>query len=156
MDKTPASQTSTRPKSTSDGVFFPTGYLAADERRAEGKALRGANGHDSHWRQPRDAKISAGIEDWDVSTLREFDRPAWALARGHARSRDPACIAGYLGSNSTFDDAVCEFAIEYADQNLRDYRAFTKAVREGRIPVASEGLNYVGQEGRLRRGFSPI
>jgi hypothetical protein len=43
-----------------------------------------------------------------------------------------------MGSNTTFDDAVCEFAVEYADQNLRDYRGFVKAIREGRIPVASE------------------
>ncbi len=43
-----------------------------------------------------------------------------------------------MGSNTTFDDAICEFAVEYADQNLHDYRAFVKAIREGRIPVASE------------------
>ena len=56
----------------------------------------------------------------------------------HARSGDPAKIAGYMGSNTTFDDAVCEFAVEYADQNLRDHRAFIKAIREGRIKVATE------------------
>jgi hypothetical protein len=90
-------------------------------------------------RQLRDAKISAVIEDWDVGTLREFGRLcAWALARAHARSGDAARIAGYLGSNSTFDDAVCEFAVKYADQNLHDYRAFIEAVREGRVPVTSE------------------
>ncbi len=44
-----------------------------------------------------------------------------------------------MGSNSTFDDAVCEFAVEYADQNQRDYRAFIKAVREGQIKVMIEG-----------------
>ncbi|MGA7196198.1 DUF2252 family protein, partial [Roseiarcus sp.] len=63
---------------------------------------------------------------------------AWALARAHARSGDAAMIAGYMGSNTTFDDAICEFAVEYADQNLRDYRAFVRAVREGRIKVVSE------------------
>ena len=71
--------------------------------------------------------------------MRDYGRPcAWALARAHARSGDPAQIAGYLGSNSTFDDAVCEFAVEYAEQNLRDYRALVNAVPEGRVPVASE------------------
>jgi uncharacterized protein (DUF2252 family) len=63
---------------------------------------------------------------------------AWALARAHARSGDPARIAGYMGSNTTFDDAVCEFAVEYADQNLCDYRRFVQAIREDRIAVASE------------------
>ncbi len=100
---------------------------------------RGLNGRDYYFRQLRDAKISAILEDWDLATLKEFGKLcAWALARAHARSGDPARIAGYMGSNTTFDDAVCEFAAEYADQNLRDYRAFVKGIREGRIPVASE------------------
>jgi uncharacterized protein (DUF2252 family) len=100
---------------------------------------RGLNGRDYYLRQLRDAKISALIEDWDVAMLRDYGKLcAWALARAHARSGDAARIAGYLGSNSTFDDAVCEFAVEYADQNLQDYRAFMKAVREGRVKVVSE------------------
>ncbi len=72
-------------------------------------------------------KISAIPEDWDMTMLREYGKLcAWALARAHARSGDAAKIAGYMGSNTTFDDAVCEFAVEYADQNLRDYRRFVK------------------------------
>jgi hypothetical protein len=31
-------------------------------------------------------------------------------------------IAGYVGSGEIFDDAVCEFAVEYADQTQRDPR----------------------------------
>jgi hypothetical protein len=62
-------------------------------------------------------------KDWDVVMLREYGKLcAWALARAHARSGDPAMIAGYMGSNTTFDDAICELAVEYADQNLRDRR----------------------------------
>jgi uncharacterized protein (DUF2252 family) len=100
---------------------------------------RGLNGRDYYFRQLRDAKISALLEDWDVATLREYGKLcAWALARAHARSGDAAMIAGYMGSNTTFDDAICEFAVEYADQNLRDYRAFIRAIREGRIEVVSE------------------
>jgi uncharacterized protein (DUF2252 family) len=100
---------------------------------------RGENGRDYYFRQLRDAKLSGLIEDWDVTTLREWGKLcAWALARAHARSGDAARIAGYVGSNSTFDDAICEFAVEYADQNLRDYRAFIKAIREGRVAVATE------------------
>ena len=100
---------------------------------------RGLNGRDYYFRQLRDAKISAVLDDWDVTMLREFGKLcAWALARAHARSGDSAMIAGYMGSNTTFDDAVSEFAAEYADQNLRDYRSFVKAIRAGRVPVASE------------------
>ncbi len=100
---------------------------------------RGPSGREFYFRQLRDAKISPVLEDWDLTTLREYGKLcAWALARAHARSGDSARIAGYIGSNSSFDDAVCEFAVEYADQNLRDYRAFVKAVREGRVEVVNE------------------
>lgn len=100
---------------------------------------RGENGRDVYIRQLRDVKISAIIEDWDFKDLRAYGRLcAWALSRAHARSGDAARIAGYMGSNSTFDDAVCEFAVEYADQNQHDYRAFIRAVREGRIKVIPE------------------
>jgi predicted alpha/beta hydrolase len=60
------------------------------------------------------------------------------LARAHARSGDAAMIAGYMGSGQSFDDAIGEFAVEYADQNRSDYRAFTRAIREGKIKVAVE------------------
>ena len=100
---------------------------------------RGKTGRDFYLRQLRDVKLSAIIEDWDLTTLRAYGKSCgWALARAHARSGDAARISGYMGSNSTFDDAVCEFAVEYADQNQRDYRAFIKAIREGRIKVIAE------------------
>jgi predicted alpha/beta hydrolase len=63
---------------------------------------------------------------------------AHALARAHARSGDAARIAGYMGSGQSFDDAVGEFAVEYADQNRRDFRAFTQAIRDGRIQALKE------------------
>jgi hypothetical protein len=47
-------------------------------------------------------------------------------------------MAGYMGSGRTLDDAVGEFAVEYADQNRRDFRAFTQAIREGRIQALIE------------------
>lgn len=47
-------------------------------------------------------------------------------------------IADYLGSGTTFDDALGEVAQEYADQNLRDYRALVKAIREGRTEAVTE------------------
>jgi len=100
---------------------------------------RGLSGVEFYVRQLRDTKISALIEDWDVDILRAYGRfCGWALARAHARSGDPARIAGYMGSSEAFDDAICEFAMEYADQNQSDYRAFVKAVRAGRIHAVVE------------------
>ena len=100
---------------------------------------RGLNQRDYYVRQLRDMKISAIIEDWDDNMLREYSKMCGlALARAHARSGDAAMISGYMGSSETFDDAICEFAVEYADQTQRDYRACVKAVREGRVKATIE------------------
>jgi Uncharacterized protein conserved in bacteria (DUF2252) len=97
------------------------------------------SGQDFYLRQLRDVKISADIDGWDTGLLREYARVcAHALARAHARSGDAAMMSGYMGSGLTFDDAIGEFAIEYGDQNSRDYRAFQHAIRDGRIKVNLE------------------
>jgi uncharacterized protein (DUF2252 family) len=102
--------------------------------------IRAKHGRDYYVRQLRDMKMSAVIEDWDVGLLRQYARMcAHALARAHARSGDAAIISGYMGSGTTFDDAVGEFAVEYSDQNRSDYRAFVRAIREGRIKTLVEG-----------------
>jgi uncharacterized protein (DUF2252 family) len=62
----------------------------------------------------------------------------WALALAHARGGDAATIAGYMGRNEEFDEAIVKFAVSYAEQNERDYEAFVKAVRTGRLK-ADEG-----------------
>ncbi|SJZ51452.1 Uncharacterized conserved protein, DUF2252 family [Enhydrobacter aerosaccus] len=100
---------------------------------------RGANGRDYYVRQMRDMKTSAIIEDFDAGDLRAYGRVCgWALARAHARSGDAAQIAGYMGSSEIFDDAMGDFATEYADQAQRDHRAFVKAIRQGRINAIIE------------------
>ena len=101
--------------------------------------LRNARGSDVYLRQLRDVKLSAVVEDMDTGLLREYGKLcAWALAKAHARSGDSAAIAGYMGSSDVFDEAMTEFAVEYADQAERDYRTFVKAVREGRIEAMAE------------------
>jgi uncharacterized protein (DUF2252 family) len=95
---------------------------------------RGVNGRDFYIRQLRDLKLSAIIEDWDSETMRHYAKMcAHALARAHARSGDPAMISGYIGTSRSFDEAIGEFAVEYAAQNNMDYRAFIQAIREGRV-----------------------
>ena len=101
---------------------------------------KGANQRDFYVRQLRDMKMSAIIEDFSAADLRAYGRVCGcALARAHARSGDAAMIAGYMGSSEVFDDALCDFAVDYADQSDRDYKAFVKAVREGRIKATMEG-----------------
>jgi hypothetical protein len=43
-----------------------------------------------------------------------------------------------IGSSDTFDRAVADFAVAYADQNETDHVAFLKGIREGRIEVYQE------------------
>ena len=61
------------------------------------------------------------------------------LARAHARSGDRIAIASYLGKSDTFDRALADFAVAYADQNERDHAALQQAADEHRISV-QEGL----------------
>jgi uncharacterized protein (DUF2252 family) len=99
----------------------------------------GNNRRHFYVRQLRDMKTSAVIEGSSAGDLRSYGRVCgWALARAHARSGDAAMIAGYMGSSEIFDDAMCEFAVEYADQAQRDHRAFVKAVRQGRIKAVMD------------------
>jgi uncharacterized protein (DUF2252 family) len=95
-----------------------------------------------YMRQLRDMK---GGYDFDPAKAHVRNFPqycklcGWALALAHAKSGDPALIAGYLGKSDALDEAVTRFAVAYAEQNDRDYEAFTKAVRQKRIHVAKTG-----------------
>jgi uncharacterized protein (DUF2252 family) len=100
----------------------------------------GEQGRHLYVRQLQDDKGSAVVEamtDDDLVTWGELC--GWALARGHARSGDPAAIAGYLGGDDAFGHAVGDFATVYADQTERDHDAFLAAIRGGRI-VAQTGV----------------
>jgi hypothetical protein len=49
------------------------------------------------------------------------------LSRAHARSGDPAAIAGYMGKKEVFDDAIASFAMLYADKTIRDHAVLMTA-----------------------------
>ena len=100
---------------------------------------RAKAGFDVYIRQLRDMKMSALVEGWDFDMLRMYTRVcAWSLAQAHARTGDAAMISGYMGSGRTFDDAICEFAVDYADQTIGDHKAFAKAIRDGRIQAITD------------------
>lgn len=85
-------------------------------------------------RQLRDMKIAMPIETAGHEDLEYFaEACGWALARAHARSGDPAMIAGYVGSREVFDDAIVEFAAAYADQTESDYTRLLEAIKAGKI-----------------------
>jgi hypothetical protein len=65
----------------------------------------------------------------DAYQLREYAHYcAWALAGAHARSGDPAALAGYMGKSDVLDKSLLAFALAYADQVERDYARFVASV----------------------------
>jgi hypothetical protein len=61
------------------------------------------------------------------------------LARAHARSGEPAAIAGYMGKSEALDDAIASFAMAYADQTNTDYAALVKAKGATKAPAKANG-----------------
>jgi uncharacterized protein (DUF2252 family) len=90
-------------------------------------------------RQLRDMKVKPLVELFKPVNL--FDYAVlcgWTLARAHARSGDPATIAGYMGKSDVFDKALAAFGKTYADQTEKDHAAFKNAIRQGRIEVQAD------------------
>ncbi len=95
-------------------------------------------GRQVYLRQLQDQKAGAVIDAMTSDDLKAWgELCAWALARGHARSGEPATIAAYLGPDDAFEDAVGRFATTYADQTERDFQALEAAAKSGRIKAES-------------------
>ena len=76
-------------------------------------------------RQLNDHKASIEIEDLKGGGLAQYaEMCGELLSRGHARSGDPLALAGYIGTSDRFNDAVVDFAVDYANQTELDYHAF--------------------------------
>ncbi len=104
--------------------------------------IKGLDGvtRDYYVRQFQDWKGGADIDSMLVPGATLYSRICGAtLARAHARWGDRIAIASYLGNGDAFDRAIADFSAAYADQNERDYKAFTAAISSGRL-VAQSGL----------------
>ena len=104
--------------------------------------IKGMDGvtRDYYVRQFQDWKGSADVDTMLVPGATLYSRICGAtLARAHARWGDRIAIASYLGNGDSFDRALADFSAAYADQNERDYKAFTAAIDSGRL-VAQTGL----------------
>jgi uncharacterized protein (DUF2252 family) len=101
-------------------------------------------GKDFYVRQLADMKGSAKFTEGNEAAVEGFDEYCelcgWALALAHAKSGDPAMIAGYCGNSEALDEAIGKFAMAYVKQTDRDHEALDKARRAGRIRVAAEAL----------------
>jgi uncharacterized protein (DUF2252 family) len=135
--------------------FFPdTQFKSEGERVVNGQCLiQGAPDlflgfgktaeTDFYVRQLRDMKggISVGGDGINTKVFPDFAKLfGWALANAHARSGDPAVLAGYCGKSEALDDALVKFSIAYSKQNEADYATFLRAIKSGKVTCATENF----------------
>jgi uncharacterized protein (DUF2252 family) len=95
-----------------------------------------AAGKDFYVRQLRDMKFSYDITALGPKALLgQAELCGAALARAHARTGDPAAIAGYLGEGDQMDAALLRFAELYARQSEVDHATLQRAIAKGRLPA---------------------
>jgi len=98
------------------------------------------SGRDYYWRQLKDMKGSVDVAGMDYESMKSYMGVcAWCLSRAHARTGDETGIAGYIGKNDNFSQAMGDFAVAYADQTESDYQELVAAVKSGRI-IAETGI----------------
>jgi Uncharacterized protein conserved in bacteria (DUF2252) len=98
--------------------------------------LTDLDGHarDYYVRQLWDWKASVSIDTMDPKSLCVYGGIcAWTLARAHARSGDPVAVGAYLGASPTFDQAIADFSLAYADQNEADHQSLVDAIASGTV-----------------------
>jgi uncharacterized protein (DUF2252 family) len=99
---------------------------------------RDDHGRDYYFRQLRDMRMKLDLDAMSKQDWIEYvEICGWALARAHARTGDAALIAGYLGKKDTFDEAIEQFAVSYANQIERDYQALIRAIKARRVPASA-------------------
>jgi uncharacterized protein (DUF2252 family) len=99
------------------------------------------DGRDYMVRQMKNLKASVPVE---FLTGASFNFYAWAcgaiLARAHARTGDPARIAGYCGNSTALDEALAEWAESYGDQTEQDHATLVASIkrRETKADIQSD------------------
>ncbi|HVI43239.1 MAG TPA: DUF2252 domain-containing protein [Chitinophaga sp.] len=94
------------------------------------------DGKDYYLRQLRDRKITPDVTRFDKEVMMAYAGLCGrALARAHAKTGDAGMISSYLGKSDVMDLAIGKFAVAYADQTEKDFEAFVKAIKAGKLPV---------------------
>jgi hypothetical protein len=90
-----------------------------------------ASGRHFYVRQLKNRRLGSITELVEENALLNYARLCGrTLARAHARSADPAVLAGYMGKSDAFDDALASFAMTYAARTQKDYDQLAKARRK--------------------------
>jgi uncharacterized protein (DUF2252 family) len=94
-------------------------------------------GRDYLVRQMNDHKSSVAPEELKGNRLLEYGKVcAELLAKGHARSGEPALLADYLGRPGKAEKGLLQYALAYADQVEKDYQTFLKGLKRGLLKDA--------------------
>ena len=93
-----------------------------------GYARDAASGRDFYIRTLKNRRLGGISEISEGEALSHYaELCGRTLARAHARSGDPAIIAGYMGKTGVIDEAIASFAMAYAEQTMLDHAALVKA-----------------------------
>ncbi len=93
-------------------------------------------------KQWSDHKASIEVGDLAGPVLGEYlELCGTVLAKAHARSGDPAQIAGYLGHGGELPEVLSDFALRYADQTTADWESLKAAVAGGKLEAISSESN---------------
>lgn len=96
----------------------------------------GEGGKSYYIRQLRDKKWSPDVDSFSDEDLQAYAQICGgALARAHARSGNAEAISSFLGTDDSFDAAMHDFAVSYAQQSKADYNAFLEAIAAGSISI---------------------
>jgi len=90
-------------------------------------------------RQLRDIKITIRVETFHTPEIDLY--ATWcgrALALSHARAGSSVLLSGYMGKSDSFDRAIADFSVAYADQAEKDHAALERAVRDSKVKATFE------------------
>jgi len=96
-----------------------------------------------YWRQLKDMKGGVEVDTLNPAQMVAYAKLcAWTLARAHAKASNAngRAISYYVGdeSETSFDEAMLDFAKRYAAINRADFEAFTAAIKDGKLEVTEE------------------
>jgi uncharacterized protein (DUF2252 family) len=88
-----------------------------------------ATGRQFYVRQLKNRRLGSIGEVIEARSLEPYANLCGrTLARAHARSGDPAVIAGYMGKTEIFDEALASFAVSYAALTDRDHALLARSI----------------------------
>jgi len=86
------------------------------------------SGRQFYVRELKNRRLGSIGELVEADALEDYVRLCGrTLARSHARTGDPAMIAGYMGKSDAVDRALAEFSSAYADRTAMDHALLVKA-----------------------------